>query len=684
MKAIGIDLGTTNSLAAIGGKDLKVLPTRAGEALTPSVVSFVRKHRSEEGEIVVGRQARSYAARSPEETIFSIKRLMGQVYGEERVDEVRERVNYRLADPPPKDSPDQGVKVLLGGRPYSPVEISALILKQIRGDAEQALGETVTHAVITVPAYFEERQREATRRAGSQAGLNVLKIIDEPTAAALFFGLGKEVERHRILVYDLGGGTFDISIIQMVSGQFQVLDIEGNNWLGGDDFDQTIVTRIIEWVKETYGFDPSEDKKFLGKAKEEAEKAKIALTVQKSADIFVPLIAKSPAGELVDIELEIDRTDFETDIRPMVDKTVALIQEAVHRQNLTTNDITAVLMVGGSTAVPLVQDAVADLFGREKVKRHVNPMECVALGAAILADTFELKEDGASTDTHESKLTEVTAMHLGIAAVKGQNADKFVPIIPKGTLYPMPEPMRRIFTPTEENQMLIRVPVYEGLNDLASLNTQQGVIEFPLPHGIAASTPIEVSFNFDRNRVLTVKVRVVGTDLAVEQTLERDRGRVSRPQDKESLMEDWREELQPALRAGKHFLSTYGEYMEEADRTELEEAMAQGDRALEAGNQVEGQRATLLLRNKIFGSGTASQLFIAERAMGAASPEVTKQLAQGVAGLRAAFTRRDQASVEQLNGFLRLIVAQIMAKKSAIQDVVDRPDFKGLLRETGA
>ncbi len=684
MKAIGIDLGTTNSLAAVGGKEIKVLPTRAGEALTPSVVSFVRKLRSEEGEIVVGRQARSYAARSPEETIFSIKRLMGAVYGEKRVEEVRKRVNYSLAEPPPKDSPDQGVKVLLGGRSCSPVDISALILKQVRGDAEQALGDTVTHAVITVPAYFEERQREATRKAGDQAGLKVLKIIDEPTAAAVFFGLGKEAERHRVLVYDFGGGTFDISIIQMVGGQFQVLEIEGDNWLGGDDFDQTIIARMIEWVKETYGFDPSEDKKFLGKAKEEAEKAKIALTVQQSVDIFAPLIAKAPGGEQVDIELGIQRADFENAIRPMVERTVELVRKALRQQNLTASDITAVLMVGGTTAVPLVQDAVADLFGREKVKRHVNPMECVALGAAILADSFELKEEGPSAEKHGAAVMEVTPMHLGIAAVKGQNADKFVHIIPKGTAYPLPEPMKRIFTPTEDNQKLIRVPVYEGQNEMASLNTQQGIIEFPLPQGIATSTSIEVSFNYDRNRVLTVKVRVLGTDMAIEQTLERDRGRVVQAQDGENLMEDWREELQPALRAGKHFLGTYGDYMEEADQIELKEAMAQGERALENANQVEGKRATLLLHNKILGSGTASQLFIAERAMQAASPEITQQLAQGVAQLRTAFARNDKVKIEALNARLRLAVAQIMAKKSTVQDVQDRQDFKGLLRETGA
>ena len=673
MRAIGIDLGTTNSLAAIADKETKVLLTRAGEQLTPSVVSFAKRRRAEEGEIVVGRQAVANAVRAPEETIFSIKRLMGAVYGEERVEEVRKHIGYRLDDPPPAEAEDQGVKVLLGGQAYSPVDISSMILKQVRIDAEQALSDTVTHAVITVPAYFEERQRDATRQAAEQAGLKVLKIIDEPTAAAIFFGIGKENERHRVLVYDLGGGTFDISIIQMARGQYQVLEITGDRWLGGDDFDRAIIARMIEWVKDEYDFDPSQDKDFLGKAKGEAEKVKIALGSQESAEIFAPILLKIPSQGPVDVDMTVTRQQFESDIRPLVERTIELVNSALRNQNLTPDDITEVLLVGGSTGVPLVREAVADLFGQQKVRRHVNPMECVALGAAILANSYELTEDTV-VNRQEGTVSEVTAMHLGIAAVKGDNPDAFVPIIPKGTPYPLSEPKKSVFRPVEENQTLIRVAVYEGLNQLASLNDQQGVIEYPLPRGIGAANPVEISFNYDANRVLTVGVRVVGTDLVIQETLRRNAPRVG----PKNLLDDWREDLQPAVRAGKQFLQTYGAYMEKADHDELQEHIEHGERALESDNQVEGRRAAMTLQNKIFGCGTASQLFIAERAMTDAPREVAHQIAQAVRNIRIAHANNDQSSVERFSTALRLTVAQLIARRP--EDVSTRNIPKGGLQ----
>lgn len=675
MRAIGIDLGTTNSLAAIADRDIRVLPTRAGEQLTPSVVSFVRKRRAEGGELVVGRQAVANAVRAPEETVFSIKRLMGGVYGEKPVEEVREHLSFKLADPPPPEAEDQGVKAILGNQTYSPVDISAMILRAVRVDAEQALGDSVTHAVITVPAYFEERQRDATRQAAEQAGLKVLKIIDEPTAAAMFFGVGKEDERHRVLVYDLGGGTFDISIIQMTGGQYQVLEITGDRWLGGDDFDRTIIKRMIDWVKEEYNFDPSQDKDFLGKAKGEAEKVKIALGSLQSAEIFAPLLVKIPTQGPVDIAMSVSREEFEEDIRPLVDRTIAMVNTALRNQSFSPDDISEVLLVGGSTSVPLVRQAVVDVFGTQKVRRHVNPMECVALGAAILAGSHELKEDSA-VDRSDRTLVEVTAMHLGIAVVKGDNPDTFAPIIEKGTPYPLSEPMKRVFTPVEENQKLIRVAVYEGLSDLASLNDQQGIIEFPLPRGIGAANPVEISFNYDANRVLTVGVRVVGTDLVIQETLRRNTARVDRPK---NLLDDWREDLQPSLRAGKQFIQTYGAFMHEADRTELEAQIKQGEQALEGDNQVEGRRATQALQNKIFGCGTASQLFIAERAMQDAPPREAKQIAEAVKYIRAAHAVDDQARVDQFSMALRLTVAQLMARRP--EDVEDKPRPIGGLRE---
>jgi molecular chaperone DnaK (HSP70) len=322
-----------------------------------------------------------------------------------------------------------------------------------------------------------------------------------------------------------------------------------------------------------------------------------------------------------------------------------------------------------------VRETVVGIFGAQKVKRHINPMECVALGAAILANTHELKEDSV-VNKGERTVVEVTALHLGIAAVKGDNSDAFVPIIPKGTPYPLTEPKKRVFTPIEENQTLIRVAVYEGLNQLASLNDQQGIIEFPLPRGIGAANPVEISFNFDANRVLTVGVRVVGTDLVIQETLRRNTPRVG----PKNLLDDWREDLQPSVRAGKQFLQTYGKFMDETDLAELQEQIEQGERALEGDNQVEGRRAAQSLQNKIFGCGTASQLFIAERAMQDATPVVAQQIAHAVRHIRTAYENKDQERVDQFSTALRMTVAQLMARRP--QEVADSNRPEGGLRDT--
>jgi len=682
MRAIGIDLGTTNSVAAIGGVETKVLPSLGNEALTPSVVGFVRRKKSTEGEIIVGRQAFNNAIRDPENTIFSIKRLMGRVYGEPRVKEVQDRFHFHLADPPPPDDADQGVRVLLDGRTYSPADISAMILRRVRDGAELALGERVTHAVITVPAYFEERQRKATADAGVAAGLKVIEIIDEPTAAAIAFGIGREHERHRVLVYDLGGGTFDISIIQMTAGQYSVLDISGNNWLGGDDFDYMIVRRMIDWVKDEWDYDPSTDIAFMTKAKIEAERAKVALSAQQSYVVSAPLMVKVPhAGGPVDLELEITRETFENDIRPLVDESVRLVRETLDRQHLTPDDVTEVLLVGGSTAVPLVQQAMHALFGQNKVKRHVNPMECVALGAGVLAAGASL-EDSGETFTPEAagpRVQGVTAMHLGIAVLKGENPDAFVPIITKGTPFPLPEAKKQVFYASEDNQTLISVPVYEGLNERASLNEQQGVIMFPLPEGIPITTPVEVSFNYDVNRVTTVSVRVVGTEHSYTETLKRDRPRMVHATQK-NLVDDWREELQPSLKAAKHFLDTYRDYMTPEDRREITDAVESGDEALRQNDERAGQMATNVLRSKVLGSGTASLLFMAERTMHGLPADQSQLMAQAVASLRTAHTLGQSQEVERVSSELRLVVAQLMTQRMSVRGVEDRKTWNGLLR----
>jgi molecular chaperone DnaK (HSP70) len=335
-------------------------------------------------------------------------------------------------------------------------------------------------------------------------------------------------------------------------------------------------------------------------------------------------------------------------------------------------------MVGGSTAVPLVQQAVAEVFGRDKVRRNVNPMECVALGAAILASTFPLQEGPAPAAPRPGpRVLGTTAQHFGIAAVEGNNPDTFAVIIPRNTPYPLSEPMKRLFYPTRENQDIIRVPVYEGLNALASLNEQQGVIEFRLPQGISTSTPVEVAFNYDASRVLTVEVRVVGKEgLSHREVLQRDRPLARQP----TLVEDWREDLDPAIRLAKHFQEIYGEFMEENDRQELREGIQRGEEALERGRQHEGTQAMHLLHNKLVGSGVARQLFWAERAMSGASAEDTRTLGQAVARLRLAYKQGKKAEVAELCRELRVKVAQVMSQQQSVQRVEDKQDLKNLLR----
>lgn len=673
MRVIGIDLGTTNSVAATAERDVKVVPNREGEALTPSVVSYLKRRKQETGEFVVGGLAMNNAANDPENTIFSIKRLMGHVYGEPHVDAVKERFSYQLAPQPDASEEDHGVKVLLGGQAMSPVEISAMILKKIKEDAEFALGDPVTDAVITVPAYFEERQRSATQRAGELAGLNVLEILDEPTAAAIAFGCGKEDERHRVMVYDMGGGTFDISIIQMTGNNYSVLEIQGDNWLGGDDFDFAIVRRILEWVKLEHGHDVSRYHGFMAKAKYEAQKAKKALSQQASTAILFTVFSVPGIGA-VDVDMEITRADFEADIRPLIDRSIDLVLKAMQNQSLTPDTITAVLLVGGSTAVPCVHAALSEVFGEGKIRRNVNPMECVALGAAIRAAGLHVSKGGQKEAG--PKLGRVTAMHYGIAAVRNGDPDVFVPIIEKGTAHPLDKPRSRVFYPSEANQKILRIPVYEGMNPKASLNAQQGVIEFPVRE-MDATQPVEISFDFDKNRLLVVRVNVVGTGQSKEEKVRRGRALVgprndTQQQGQSTLVEDWREELTPVLQMADHFLESYGMYMDAADRKQLEEAMVSGKIALTQNDQAAGTRAVILLQNKCFSSGIASLMFIAERYMRGAPPKVSQALARAMVALREAFMRRDHKEVSEIATQIRLTIAKLANDKSTVEEIVTR------------
>jgi molecular chaperone DnaK len=676
--------------------------------LTPSVVCFRRTRRgAEQGDILVGRAAANYAPNAPEDTIFSIKRLMGRAFDEPKVAYVRDKFNYSIV---PAAGEDPGLCVKLGNNVYTPVQVSAMILKQIKEDAEKKLGEEVTHAVITVPAYFEERQRAATREAGQKAGFVVKKIIDEPTAAAIAFGVqSRPGERHRILVYDLGGGTFDISILQMVKDQegrdqVQVLQIEGDNWLGGDDFDRKILAKILDSIKQQREVDLSKDKRFLLLAKQKAEEAKRVLSESEEADIVIPAAGKFPDGSYFDVEVNLTREEFVGMINDDVTRTIDLVHKAVREQSLTPDDISDVLLVGGSTLIPRVYEAVQSCFGRDRVRQTINPMEAVALGAGVLAATLsgvECPKPGCRTINQESAtecakcgeslaaarsvgqtgVSEVTAMSLGIAAVRGQQKDVFVPIIRKGTPYPLKEPHKHPFLPTSGKKIL--VPVFEGDDPVASKNSEQGVVEYELPKEIDVNTPIEVSFNFDRNRQLTVTIRVQGTDLKKTETLRRDRPRAlppAAPPEKEE--EPWQPELQHLLEFMENFLALYGQYMDVGQRHRVENSIkrAQELSFFPAAPEEEGRRMIRVLEAYVFNSGLASQIYLAERVSEGVEPELSRQLRKAIDEVRQAHTNGDTARVQQIAGALRVAVASAMARRAGVKELTDREDFGGLLR----
>ncbi len=712
MKAIGIDLGTTNSAAAYyDGNGVKVLRTKGNEALTPSVVSYRTPKKNKEGQILVGQPAVNNAVLAPQDTIYSIKRLMGRIYDDSKVQELKERVGYTL-EAHSSDDDEQGVRVVLNNSSYSPTDISSMILKDIKDYASFRLGEEVTHAVITVPAYFEERQRAATRKAGLDAGLVVKMIMSEPVAAALAFGLDSAREEgKRVLVFDMGGGTFDISIIQMSGNQFQSLCHEGDNWLGGDDFDKEIVNAVSKYVQEKQGFDPSSDQEFQARAKPKAQEAKIALGVSDEYEIIISPAGKTPDGNTFSVQMAITRDEFEQMITKYVDRCMELTRDAMRSQELTEEDISDVILVGGSTAVPLIQRRLQQEFKSTSIRCDIESMECVALGAAILAakmkgvecpecfddndqkqhtindeSSFECKKCGASLASAQSASElvyyDVTPMHLGIKAVNGDNLDSFVPIITKGTQYPLQDPIRQSFYTTEENQKLIKVPVYEGLHDLASQNDQQGIVKWKLPEDLPMNSPIEVAFNYDRNRVLTVSLRIMNKDdLVHEVILQRDRPQeiIVSTADEEEI--DWKEESDNIIPSAERFLNAFEGYMKEGTADKMRSELDKLRKALDEDNETRGRKSAHNIYMMMFGSaGVASQLYLAERAAEGAPPEVSAEIQVSVEQVRTAYEIDDQGTLRESIGNLKTKIARQLQTRMTQSKVGDKVDYEDLLR----
>jgi molecular chaperone DnaK len=486
-RTVGIDLGTTFSLVAvIEGGDPKIIPNTEGENLTPSVVAIDKK-----GERLVGLLAKRQAVTNPDNTIFSIKRLMGRKYRDNEVQFDMKRLPYKIVEASNGDA-----KVIMGGKEYSPPEISAMILQKLKLDAEAYLGEKVTDAVITVPAYFNDSQRQATKDAGQIAGLNVIRIVNEPTASALAYGLDKKNEE-TIAVYDLGGGTFDVSILELGEGTFQVKSTNGDTHLGGDDIDQKIIDWLCDEFKKEAGIDLRQDRMALQRLKDAAEKAKRELSTVGQTDINLPFVTADASGPK-HLNITLTRAKLEQLAVDLLERSMEPCRKALTDAGLTTAKISDVILVGGQTRMPKVQDMVRQFFGREPVK-GVNPDEAVALGAAIQAGVLK-------GDVKDVLLLDVTPLTLGIETLGGVST----PLITRNTTIPTSK--SQIFSTAADNQPSVEIHVLQGERSMAADNRTLGRFMLdgilPAPRGVPQ---VEVTFDIDANGILNVRAQDKGT-----------------------------------------------------------------------------------------------------------------------------------------------------------------------------
>ena len=570
-KVIGIDLGTTNScIALMEGSDAKVIENSEGTRTTPSMVAF-----SDDGERLVGQSAKRQAVTNPENTLFAIKRLIGRRFDDPMTEKDKGLVPYHIVS---GDNGDAWVEA--EGEKYSPSQVSAFILQKMKETAESHLGEDITQAVITVPAYFNDSQRQATKDAGKIAGLDVLRIINEPTAAALAYGLDKN-ENGTIVVYDLGGGTFDVSVLEIGDGVFEVKSTNGDTFLGGEDFDQCVIDYLADEFKKEQGVDLREDRLALQRLKEGAEKAKVELSSTMQTEVNLPFITADQSGPK-HLNIKLTRAKLEALVEKLIERTIGPCKAALKDAGISAGEIDEVILVGGMTRMPKVQEIVQEFFGREPHK-GVNPDEVVALGAAIQGGVLQ-------GDVKDVLLLDVTPLSLGIETLGGV----FTRLIDRNTTIPTRK--SQVFSTAEDNQSAVTIRVFQGEREMAADNKLLGQFDLvgipPAPRGMPQ---VEVTFDIDANGIVNVSAKDKATgkeqqiriqasgglsDDDIEQMVQDAEAHADEDKERKEMVEA-RNQADTMVHSTEKNLSEYGDKISEEEKAEIEAAVTVVKEALE-------------------------------------------------------------------------------------------------------